>query len=245
MSSNKIDIYWSPAYNPNNPEMSWELLYQNPVSLWDDIKEKRNLESKVDSFYMCPAASKKMRNTFVWKSPISMEYKFNKYGIVEPISDQFINVYQLKRMRSHSIKNSINFILDYWLIFFSEQKVKLFVTPPYFHKPGYLQYGATAFGEFDISSWYRPINFEVMTWSEEGTFKIEKDEPLFYAHFDSDLDINLIRYKNTPLLKKYENECAYAPSHFGLWKPLSERYKMFRSSGLGKNIIKEIKQNLV
>ena len=54
-----------------------------------------------------------------------------------------------------------------FFIFFSEENVNLEILPPYLHKTELQNHGVISTGEFNISRWFRPINFEFLLWENE------------------------------------------------------------------------------
>ena len=81
--------------------------------------------------------------------------------------------YSVDRNASLDFGPNIHIGLDY--LFFSDEPVSAFFTPPYFHKPEYTNYGSIIPGEFDIGQWFRGYSFEVQMWNQKGEFEKESD----------------------------------------------------------------------
>lgn len=236
-----VNIYWAPLFN--NSHKDWSFLYQKPQTLFNDLGNDVIKDKGENAlFFSCPAISNKFTKTYVFKSSMDSSYKYNEQAI-EPTTRSWIHA---EYVRTPTLKAGplINFNLDY--IFFAEEPVDAYFTPPFFHKPQYTNYGSVIPGEFDIGKWFRPYTFEVQTWSTSGEFHIKKDEPLFYVEFKTNKKINLQMFSVNDQIIKYTDACVNATTLLGLPRSsLIDRYKLFKNIGMREKILLEIRKNIL
>ena len=193
-NKDKKDVYWWPA-NPG-----WDIYYNEPINLLNSLFKNKNKDSGKKSFFQCPASTDKFKNTFVFTSPMDLEYK---YDFSDPNNSYIVPVNENKPFISINIKRppTLNkmplFELSLFFCFFSEDSLVASFTPPYFHEPKYFIYGATPPGSYDIGQWLRPYPLEMTLWKETGIIKFKKDEPLFYVEFLTDALVDLKRISPT------------------------------------------------
>ena len=235
----EIVIYWS-NFNNNSMQDSWTLLYPKPVTLFQELLDKKNKNTIWQTYFSCPAVSEKIKNTLVFKNPMSCSYKYNGSEIIQT-TQNFLGV---EVQRDPILDNGPIFFFSLAYLMFCEEDVDVSFTGPYFHKPEYMNYGSIIPGEFNIGSWFRPYVFEMQTWSKEGEIHLKEDEPLFYAEIKTNKKIVLKQFELNERLVSYANECVRSPLLFPRI-PLSSRYKKFKNTSLNKKVLKEIKDNLI
>jgi hypothetical protein len=244
-NNNPIIVYWSPYYPVHQVVSDWSFLYPSPKTLFSDLYKNKEKENTGSSFFTCPALANKTKKMLVFKSAMntSHEYDFtDNKEFLNPMTDHYIQL-QKRRQASVDFGSSVSYSLEY--MFFAEESLEAYFTPPMFHEPKYTKYGAVIPGQYNIGSWFRPYNFEVQLWKNKGEIHIEEDEPLFYVEFQTDRPILLKRFNITERMFLYSNANAGSASLFGLGESLSKRYKRFKDVGYREKILTEIKQNLI
>ena len=244
-----IIIYWAPYSHVQSSLGEWNLLYEEPYNKHVDlIKNKSEFSESRNSFFACPAFTGKLKNTYVFKSPMDSSYYYNFSDISNPVikpikpNKPFLNLYS-PRKESLSKKPQITFDLNY--LFFCEEPLSATFSAPYFDEPKYLRYGAVAPGTFDIGQWFRPYPLEITLWNNIGEFHIEEDEPMFYVEFLTDRPIVIKRFRATPEILSYSDSCSKALQTIKAGIPLLERYKKFKNTRMNDLVIKEIKENIL
>jgi hypothetical protein len=120
------------------------------------------------------------------------------------------------------------FELSLFFCFFSEEPLMASFTPPFLHNSNFTKQGVPPTGSYDIGKWLRTYPMEIMLWNEVGTFKLEKNEPLFYVEFLTDRPINLQRVESTGKLNSYAALGAASPTMIESKIPLVTRYETFK-----------------
>lgn len=246
MSKEPLVVYWAPAINLSSSSSGEEMLYPEPINLLSDLIKVKNKESGPSSFFSCPAASGRMKKAFVFKNALHSEYHYDftdkENPVVIPTSKYYIPA---KILRNSALNNGGSIVIGLRYIFFAEESVNAYITPPMMHPPRYTTYGTSIAGSYDISKWFRPFVMEIQAWNTQGDLVIEDGEPLFYLEVNTDRDIILKRFDVNEKLMKYLDGCVQAPAMFGRFLPLTDRYKKFTESRMNDLILKEIKNNVV
>lgn len=240
--SNTTNIYWAPVYEyTRDNHIDWNILYPEPEILYDSLRSQKT-DTKEGNVFYCPAFKNFTSNTFVFKNPMNADfYVHENYDIESHISD-YVTV---RVEHQPSIKNRI--MVEYklrWIFFAEDDNIDISLTSPYFDHPEHLQYGSIIPARFSISNWFRPVNTEFMLKESVREFKMKKDEPLFYASFNTNKNVKLIRFDMNEKLRASSMACSTS-SRWESWVPLSQRYNRFKESRMRGIILKEIRNNLV
>jgi hypothetical protein len=241
MKEDIVNVYWSPYYETEGDYDDWSFLYPKPKNLFSTLVEKKNLDSGPSNFFACPAVSNKTKNMYVFSNAINASYSYTGAEIYGT-SDNFIKV---ASERNPSINEGPLFTFSLRYLFFADQPLDAYFTPPYFNKPEYTKYCSPVVGEFDVGQWFRPYNFEVQTWNPSGEIHLKENEPLFYVEFKTDKKIKMNRFKQTDQLLKYSSACSTTQHLFGKGESLIKKYGRFKDVGLREKILLEIKANLL
>ena len=241
--SKPINIYYSPVYSGND---DWTFLFPKPKTLFNNLRENKSDEASNGFMLSCPAISDKTRKILVFNSPMSfkIEYGWNSINdnYIRGIGDVLINA-EYVREPSFNFGPCISFAMSN--IFFADEPVDAYFTPPMFHKPGYTNYGSVIPGEFNVGKWFRPYNFETQMWSNSGVIEVQEGEPLFYVEFKTDRPINLHRFNLSTKTNQYLLANVGSTRIFGRGQTLLSRYKRFEDVGFREKILTEIKNNLI
>lgn len=240
-----INVYWAPILEPTISTEDVDLFYSVPNTLLHELSKEKNKDmGKSGNFFSCPASSNLFRNTYVFKSPVKVNYEYDFTDENNPIVKSLLkNQPTFENVRPPTLKNKPILFLKLGYVFFAEEPVEITFTPPFLTEPRYTKYGTPFSGSFDISQWFRPYTMEMQMWNLKGNLIIEKDEPIFYATVDK--QIKLHRFKLNAKLFEYMSECISSPKWQGNNLPLSKRYEVFKEKERDKLVLSEIKNNLL
>lgn len=239
-----INVYWSIESNIIE-ETDWSFLYPKPKTLFSKLIEQRNNPKDIKSYFFCPAVTQKFKKTLVFDNNINCSYEFGKINedfYIKPTSSEFINV---QYSRKPTIKNGPTFAFSLSYLFFADDLLDVSFTAPYFNKPNYFNNGTIMPGEFNIGTWFRPYNFEIQMWENNGNFYLINEEPLFYAEFKTDRPILLHRFNQSKKISQYQSANINSNLLFGSFQSLSEKYEKFKKVGFKEKILTEINKNLI
>jgi hypothetical protein len=251
--TDEVTIYWAPAVFPGDFDETstakvdlsagGHLVYPTPKTLRSELMKEKNPNRGPTTFLSCPAAVASFDRTVVFRNNISCSYEYdlsddnNLYMVSN--DSRYLN-FTIRRPPAILDMPTIEFQLRY--IFFSEESLEAVITPPMFHPPKYTQYATAVPGQYDIGRWFRPFVFEVQAWKPTGSIVFEKDEPLFYASFNTDKKIILKRFEFTKKLGEYAKSCT---TFYANEPSLEKRYEVFDSANMREHILTEIKKNLL
>jgi hypothetical protein len=240
----KVKIYWSP--DTFDKELDWNVLYYTPTFLHDELmKNKIKDIPKNNNLFICPAVRDLTSKIMVIKNTLHSHYKIKQK---EDSSYEFevLSKNHITLLFPHvpNLKNCILISYSLPFLLYSEEDITMTLTSPYFSNSPHLMYGSIVPGKFNISKWFRPLNLEFNLWPGIDEFKIKKEEDIAYVHFDTEKEIELVRFDMTERIKKISLTLGTS----GRWEkmiPLQERYQRFKRSQINKILINEIKKNIV
>jgi hypothetical protein len=248
-SKEPIKVYWAPIEADHYGQHGrWNILYDDPVNVFDDYRKNRNPNTGTDNYFYCPAYKAITQNMFSISSPLRSEFIYQESPadgepphIVYPHEGGLgAEANRAPSMTGHRL---MTVVLQH--IFLAEEPLLMELTPPYLHKTEASQYGAVVPGQFDVGQWFRGINFEYQLWDGVQELKLGKDEPMGYVRFITDRPVELIRFDVTDKLLKIADSCVQSINMMGRFKPLSERYERFTRSRSNDLALKYIKENLL
>lgn len=237
-----ITIYWSEtSFSPFTDE---SYFYPDPTTMQSEmIANKAKIKTGDVTFIECPAVSNKFKKILVFKSPLTFSHYFNSdTDENKPLTSNYI---PMTRIRERTLINGPIYNIKLGYIFFADEPLDVFFTPPYFHKPKYTKYGSIIPGEFNIGKWFRPFNTELQMWENSGEIHFEENEPLFYAELKTDRPIQLKRFAITPKLLNYLDANINLTMMYGRGQSLESRYNRFKNVGMRSKVLKEIHENLL
>ena len=233
----KTKIYWAPYFVGDT---DWTILHEQPQILFDVLRNDVNRDVlKSDNVFLCPSFSNLVKKILPITSPFDTKY-IRKDKDIFPDSKHHLEIL----IRTSSFKDCINFVPLYQRIFFSEEDVNITLTSPYFSKSPHMKYGSITPGSFNISKWFRPINFEFTLWPDSDKIEFKKGEDIAYAHFDTENDIEFVQFTMNDELYNIQRACETS-SAWASQEPLCTRYDRFNKSNLNKIVMREIKKNIV
>jgi hypothetical protein len=246
MSKKPINLYWSPAFVLERGQ-DFNFCYPKPKTLFSELIQQKNkiISPTSASYLQCPAVTPKFKKTLVIKNNVNSSYKYAHIGEHMAITPDNENCLGVEFIRDSSVNfgPTINFSVQY--LFFADESLLMQVSPPMFHEPKYTRYGSVMPGEFNIGKWFRPVNFEVQTWNNQGEFHLEQGEPIMYLEFKTDRPILLHRFNLNERLMAYQNMPQGAQAIFGKFQSLTDKYDNFINFGYKDRILTEIKNSLV
>jgi hypothetical protein len=221
-------IYWSNL--SQIPSIDFTL---KPLII--DIAKSQNLYPR-QNHVACPAIRDRHLNTYFSTIPYDLE--------VNVSNNEFTTNSPDVMPRQGLYKNSYAFDWKIQRIFFSPFNQTMQVSPAFLHKTSYSQYGHAPSGEFNINKWFRPSSPTFQLWENETTFKAKKGEAHLYFNFPNNNKLILKEFNMSERLFQIMVSCVnYKFQKSNL--PLFLNYQMFEQTGLQKETLKEIKNNLI
>jgi hypothetical protein len=102
----------------------------------------------------------------------------------------------------------MSFLIPY--LFYCDKSIIIEEMPSLMHKNDFLNNTRVIGGKFDISKWYRPIEYAFEIIDDKVPLIIKRGDPLYYIRFITDKDVNLIQtyeYENN-YVQKFSSNCV-------------------------------------
>jgi hypothetical protein len=236
-------VYWAPWGNPDSYS-EFFLSYDEPVRLPEDLKIRHNKENTSDNYFRCPAFVDSIKNTFLVNSPTSVNITIGDGYLRNNLPPDYSYDQRLFAVKQASCKNAhtIRYYANW--IFFTEESLLIHSTPPYMHKTPVNNSGYYVPGSFDISQWFRPLEYAYQMWDNVDTFSVRANDPLMYVNFLTDEKVELKKFYLTKELYDLSMSCVRLKT-YRRDRVLSKLYNIFSNSGIKSRILKEIKNNLI
>jgi|TARA_R110002124_G_scaffold199059_5_gene365881 hypothetical protein len=236
-------VYWAAW---DNKDMLDEMFlgYSNPVNVLHDLQSNINKENKMDNFLNCPAFSNQYKNTFMLKSPTTIDVTFKDNYIRNnlpehiPFNQKSFIYKQPSLVGAKTIKAAANWI------FFSEDNLVMETMHPSMHNTPVSEYGYYVPGGFNISQWFRPIEYAFQMWEGCEKFKVNHNDPMMYVRFNTTERIELKKFTLSPKLFDMSMSCVRLKTYVRQ-RNLQKLYDIFTESKMRSQILKEIKENLM
>jgi len=234
-----MDIFWSTVQQSTGLYTSGrDMLKFEPVSLFDELKERYKGTEVENQYLKCPSAVIELKKTYVIKSDIDYNIYFGENNSI--YSDLYDQDFFNSSIKVWSLEDTM-FGYDFYYMFYSEKSVAITMLPAFMHDSPFKDAYFTP-GSFDISKWFRPLTTG-MIHPKRTDIKIKRGDALFYVRFSTDNKIKLRKFDMSPKLSFFSKEALNLKSHLPN-RNLKYLYNIFNQSKYNKKIIKEIKQNL-
>lgn len=194
MSTN---VYWN-IYDPITPNSSNYLVltHFDPEPILPYIIKNRERPSDANTYTTCPAFLDYHKNTYVIRSPVDIQFKYDpKSGQlnISPQSQDFYDSWVMHR------GNYSPFLMSFGLyyLFIADQDCMVEQTPVTFHDNVVSSKIRLISGTFNIGKWFRPIDFGFEFLDESQPLIIKRGDPLYYLRFvpKDNKKINLVKRK--------------------------------------------------
>jgi hypothetical protein len=233
LMSNSIVVYWASL------EDEWMRAVE-PFPIYKDFaKKEKCISSKIE---FCPSFKKYLNNYFGLKSIYDYEFEINENDFI--VSNKFDQAFYEKHVEVRSIDHK-SFSFRQELIFFTEEKsLELSVgINPFLEDNNITERCNIIPGTLDIGKWFRAIDFAFFLKNNYNSFKIKEDEVYSYINFNTDKKIIFKQFLPNDYLNRNIQNVLYSKFYRRQKiRGLEEYYSMFKNK---KNIIKEIKNNLI
>jgi hypothetical protein len=236
-------VYWAPWDYPKLYSNIY-LSYTDPTNLNEELAAKSNNDNKLDNFFRCPAFVNNIKNTYVFKSPANCDVEFKENYIVNKMPDSVPWEQHILQFKQPSMYNAYTVKFNAHWIFFSEDELEIDATPPYLHNSQVSNHGYYVPGSFDISSWFRPLEYAFQLKEQHNQFKVRQDDPLLYIRFKTQEPVKLKKFYLTESLFNHSMSCIKLKI-YRRERNLKNLYGIFHKSKLRNMILSEIKENLV
>jgi hypothetical protein len=250
MSNSSITVYWSTPqlFTGNNPHNVSTFFYREPTSVVAPLRKIQ--KERGSNFLACPAFSDMFANIYQLECPIDLDLNIKEEDAIEEFSGRAFHKITNDRInllkgRPSNLSGYFSCMLNLRWTFFADEPLTMRFTPPYFPLIVPAEGAIPVAGQFDIGSWFRPLQMEYHLPVGTTKFSYKEGDPLAFIEFMTEKEIVLKRFNYSDKLSIYQEECVNSPVKYGRFIPLKRRYEMAKKSKLREMVLAEIKNNLV
>lgn len=237
MSAEEITIYWG-IYSIDENNFNLNLGWEPPKPLISILPHAKT--SNPGNYRNCTASVPMFRSIYAIINSIDAKVQLTG-DVNEP---QLYATSTAWALRESGFMNRYSVDYNQQWLFFSEESVKLQITPPYLHNTSVNSTATIASGAFDISKWFRPINPCFLLWDNQDSITLTKNEPLMYLQFMTDKKIKLVHFNVTKEMIDVAAEMVLHKNYFP-FESLQNLYIKFKRGNFDKKILKLIKENIL
>lgn len=208
---------------------------------YKQLQQKRTSNDNPANLLSCPAVRDSWHNVFTFSLESSFKVR-HALDFLERNDNKVIT----RTRQPHLIDTNI-FNINEPTYLFAETPLRAKITAPYFHKAEFQKQATFIGGKFDIGRWFRPIEAEIITWGKSGEVQFNKNEPLFYVEFLTELPVEIKHFKVNETIEILSSGLVNSPfqNNDNLQGSLESRYQAFENSDYRKGLIEEIKAAVI
>lgn len=218
--------WYFDVYDPSNKFLDLINNIRSNNTLPDRIAKEFQKTRKLSHFSVCPAHTDFIKNIFIIRSPIDLEFD---YSYPKGIITKDIELARLMfdvRFNVDSLYPQIELNLQHYFI--SDSSCEVIALPAFMHYNNFTNNATVIPGKFDIGKWVRPISCSFELKTKEGSVSIKKGDALFYIKFNTHNAVKLEKIKETSKELEKLNKLRYACIDLkskNSMQPLSKRYQ--------------------
>lgn len=236
-------IYWC-AYTENDTVSQFDFI-EPTVAVKRSNEYVKNLDT-AENFTMCPAFRDHFNNVFELNFPTDYNLNFEPDGDGTRISSTMYDQKYFDEMVY--IRSGPNNLYSYNVryMFYCEEPLTATMTPAYFAENDFTKNTMLVSGKFNVGKWFRPFDCAFKVHDGVSHFKIEKNQPFAYIHFDTNQKIEFKRFYRSDKIAKLHHD-LFRTRNFRQRKivPLDFFYNIYNKIKFSSIIKKEIENNLM
>jgi hypothetical protein len=153
-----INVYYSPWHHLSVYDDRF-LTYKDPEWLLENVISQSERLNLTDNFFKCPAVIEQLKNTLVLKNTSDVHVKFENDHYQNLLQNPKLSSHVLINVKQPSVKNqrTINYSTNW--VFFADKPLQMSTSVPFMHRVEHSKYGYYVPGIYDISKWFRPIEY--------------------------------------------------------------------------------------
>lgn len=228
-----MNVYWSCL----NKE---HLRAIKPKSVIQEYSRDKKLEDY--TYLRCPAFIDTLKNTYSLKSLYEVSLWLEDKNLYCDLTQDFYNQNLQLRNRENKLVS-----LDHKYIFFTDEpSLTMSIQQPFLEQNDFANKSILVTGEMDIGKWFRPLDLAFHFKNDVNSISFEKDDNLMYAKFHTNKPIKFYRFYPTDKLQQYMIDAICIRNYTGkIMKTLDYYYKIFKNNNMKKEILTEIKNNIL
>ena len=209
--------------------------------LLTELNSKYGVYEGTRNVLKCYALQDHVKNTFIYRSPVSMKVTYTGDDRKYIISG--INVDNQKEFNllidNPDAESVYQVLIGFGLnIISKEDSLPMSVHPANYHKTDVSRFPIVT-GSYDCGKWFRPIHLSIFN-PEEKDFEIKRGDPLFYIKFHTKDKVQLKRFNMNEEILSHVASTVQVKKYLASTK-LNKLYKLYKESKLKPLLIRAVK----
>jgi hypothetical protein len=180
-------VYWN-IFDKDaiHPEHCMALSHFNPEPVLPYIVANRKVVDPNEAYISCPAFLDYYKNIYLVRSPVDIQitYTSDTNGLRIAPQDQYFYDKFIKHRGNPSVKENpflMSFLFYY--LYIADDECMVEQLPVTFHDNAVASKIRVISGTFDISKWFRPVEFSFEFLNKDEPLVIKRGDPLYYIRF--------------------------------------------------------------
>jgi len=222
-----VNINYTFAPKANQLE---DVLFFEPEPVIEYLSTSR----KGTEILKCPAFLDYYKNTYLIKAPMDLTFTAAKTHIEcsNSYPQEYLEKLLSNRYEPASLYSTIS--LTWYYMFYSDESVMLEVVPPVWHKNKFQNNINICGAAFNISKWYRPLDFAFEIIDDSQPIVIKRGDPLYYVRFSTTDKVKLIKQETSEKVENLSRMCTgiknYMPGNsmhknYSLMQKIIDKFK--------------------
>ena len=222
------------------PKKVSEIINIELEPLLTDLNSKYGVYEGTKNVFKCYALQDHVKNTFIYRSPVSMKVTYTgddrKYIIsgVNVDNQEEFNLFIYNPDPENVYQLLIGFGLN---IISKEDSLPMSIHPANYHKTDISRFPIIT-GSYDCGKWFRPTHLSILN-PEEKDFEIKRGDPLFYVKFHTEDKIQLKRFKMNEEIFSHVESTVQVKKYLKSTK-LNKLYRLYKESKLKPLLIRAV-----
>lgn len=209
--------------------------------LLTELNSKYGVYEGTRNVLKCYALQDHVKNTFIYRSPVSMKVIYTgddrKY-IISGINVDNQEEFNLL-IDNPDAESVYQVLIGFGLnIISKEDSLPMSVHPANYHKTDVSRFPIVT-GSYDCGKWFRPIHLSIFN-PEEKDFEIKRGDPLFYIKFHTKDKVQLKRFNMNEEILSHVASTVEVKKYLKSTK-LNKLYKLYKESKLKPLLIRAVK----
>ena len=210
--------------------------------LLTELNSKYGVYEGTRNVLKCYALQDHVKNTFIYRSPVSMKVTYTgddrKY-IISGINVDNQEEFNLL-IDNPDAESIYQLFIGFGLNILSEEdSLPMSVHPANYHETDVSRFPIVT-GSYDCGKWFRPIHLSIFN-PKEKDFEIKRGDALFYIKFHTNDKVQLERFNMNEEILSHVASTVEVKKYLKSTK-LNKLYELYKKSKLKPLLLKEIKK---
>tara|TARA_R100000951_G_C2597551_1_gene167125 strand:+ start:173 stop:877 length:705 start_codon:yes stop_codon:yes gene_type:complete len=224
----------------DGPKKVSEIVNIELEPLLTELNSKYKVYEGIKNVLKCYALQDHVKNTFIYRSPVSMKVTYTgdarKYiisGVTVDNQEEF-NLLIYNFDSEHVYQLLMGFGLN---IISKEDSLPMSIHPANYHKTDISRFSIVT-GSYDCGKWFRPTHLSIFN-PEEKDFEIKRGDPLFYVKFHTEDKVQLKRFNMNEEVFSHVESTIQVKKYLTSTK-LNKLYTLYKKSKLKPLLIRAV-----